>query len=94
MSVTVNEMKKRLKDLKSLANSPVTNSFSYAMEAVRLEKKIKGFSDSKLVQINQLKQSIHNLKMRFPIGIRSIDDSCDEKLKRLEGLLIEVQKCE
>lgn len=46
-------------------------------------------SNSKLAQINQLKQSIHNLKMRWPIGIRSIDDEHDQKLKRLEDLLKE-----
>jgi hypothetical protein len=42
---------------------------------------------SKLEQIKQLEQSIHNLRMRFPIGIRSIDDAHDEKLKRLEDML-------
>ena len=36
---------------------------------------------------NQLLQSIHNLRVRWPIGIKSIDDAHDEKLKRLEALL-------
>lgn len=44
-------------------------------------------STSKLAQIKQLKQSIHNLRMRWPIGIRSIDDEHDQTLKRLEALL-------
>jgi len=39
--------------------------------------------------LQQLKQNIHNLKMRFPIGIKSIDDEHDAKLKRL---LIELQR--
>ena len=43
----------------------------------------------RLAWINQLKQNIHNLRMRCPIGIRSIDDEYDEKLKRLEALLEE-----
>lgn len=55
-------------------------------------QKIK--SSSKLAQINQLKQSIHNLKMRWPIGIKSIDDKHDEKLKRLLKLLKEEEKNE
>lgn len=38
----------------------------------------------------QLGQSIHNLKMRWPIGIRSVDDSHDEKLKRLQKLKVEL----
>jgi len=46
-------------------------------------------SSSKLEILNQLKQSIHNLRMRFPIGIKSIDDEHDAKLKRLEKLLEE-----
>lgn len=50
---------------------------------------MKTKSASKLEQINQLKQSIHNLKMRWPIGIKSIDDNHDEKLKRLVKLLKE-----
>lgn len=44
------------------------------------------YSDSKLEQRRQLLQSIHNLKMRFPVGIKSIDDEHDAKLKRLEEL--------
>lgn len=48
-------------------------------------------SSSKLVAINQLKQSIHNLRMRFPIGIKSIDDAHDDKLKRLQVLLDEIE---
>lgn len=48
-------------------------------------------SSSKLAAINQLKQSIHNLRMRFPMGIKSIDDSHDDKLKRLQILLDEIE---
>ena len=47
-------------------------------------------SETKNDQLNQLKQSIHNLKMRWPIGIKSIDDAHDEKLKRLQKLLKEL----
>lgn len=47
-------------------------------------------TNSKLDQIKQLEQSIHNLKMRFPIGIKSIDDFHDEKLERLKKLLSEL----
>ena len=46
-------------------------------------------TDSKLAQIRQLKQSIHNLKMRWPIGIKSIDDSHDAKLRLLQSILDE-----
>ncbi len=53
--------------------------------------KVVSASDSKLAAINQLKQSIHNLKMRFPMGIKSIDDSHDDKLKRLQILLQEIE---
>lgn len=42
---------------------------------------------SKLETINQLKQSIHNLKMRWPIGIKSIDDVCDKRIITLIDLL-------
>lgn len=34
----------------------------------------------------ELEQSIHNLRMRWPIGIRRIDDESDAKLVRLEEL--------
>lgn len=44
-------------------------------------------TNSKIGQIKSLKQSIHNLKMRWPIGIRSIDDYYDNKLKTLEQIL-------
>lgn len=44
-------------------------------------------SSSKLAGINQLRQGIHNLKMRWPIGIMAIDDEHDAKRKRLELLL-------
>jgi hypothetical protein len=42
---------------------------------------------SKLDQLNQLRQAIHNLRMRFPIGIKSITDAHDAKLDRLQKLL-------
>jgi hypothetical protein len=48
-------------------------------------------SSSKLAAINDLKQSIHNLRNKFPMGIKSIDDSNDEKLKRLLVLLDEIE---
>ena len=47
-------------------------------------------SDSKLECLRQLNQQIHNLKNRWPIGILSIDDKYEEKLKRLESLLVEI----
>lgn len=47
-------------------------------------------STTKLEQMKQLLQAIHNLKMRFPIGIRSIDNEHDERLKRLEKILKEI----
>lgn len=53
--------------------------------------KIHAASNSKLAAINQLKQSIHNLRMRFPIGLKSIDDEHDDKLKRLQVLLDEIE---
>jgi hypothetical protein len=34
----------------------------------------------------QLEQSIHNLKNRFPMGIKSIDDEHEAKLKNLQDL--------
>lgn len=34
----------------------------------------------------ELEQAIHNLLMRIPIGIKSIDDAHDAKLKRLQAL--------
>ena len=46
---------------------------------------------SKLAAINELKQSIHNLRNKFPMGIKSVDDSNDEKLKRLLALLDEIE---
>lgn len=54
-------------------------------------KKITSATDSKLAAINQLKQSIHNLRNQFPIGIKSIDDSHDDKLKRLQDLLKDIE---
>lgn len=39
---------------------------------------------------SQLKQTIHNLKMRFPIGILSIDNAYDERLKQYKEMLEEV----
>lgn len=48
-------------------------------------------SSTKLEQINRLRQNIHNLRMRVPIGIRSIDDEHDAKLKRLEALLKDLE---
>lgn len=47
-------------------------------------------TDSKLACMHQLNQAIHNLKMRWPIGIPSIDNEADEKLKRLEKLMEEI----
>ena len=46
---------------------------------------------SKLAAINEIKQSIHNLRNKFPMGIKSVDDSNDEKLKRLLALLDEIE---
>jgi hypothetical protein len=40
-------------------------------------------SASKLAVINDIKQKIHNLRNRFPIGIASIDYANDEKLRNL-----------
>lgn len=37
----------------------------------------------------ELEQSIHNLKMRPPMGLKRIDDEHDDKLKRLQSLLSE-----
>lgn len=48
-------------------------------------------SPSKLAVINDLKQSIHNLRNKFPMGIKSIDDGNDEKLRRLLALLEEIE---
>ena len=51
-------------------------------------KSIPTCCDSWLAQIQGLKQSIHNLKMRVPIGLKKIDDDCDLKLARYEDLLV------
>lgn len=47
-------------------------------------------STTQLECMNQLKQSIHNLEMRWPCGIKSIDDEANDKLKRLKQLLKEI----
>jgi hypothetical protein len=46
---------------------------------------------AKLAAINDLRQSIHNLKNRFPIGIKSIDDAHDDKLKKLQAVLKDIE---
>lgn len=48
-------------------------------------------SAAKLEQINRIKQKMHNLRMRVPMGIRSIDDEHTAKLKRLEALLKDLE---
>lgn len=44
-------------------------------------------TDSKLALIKALEQSIHNLKMRVPIGIISIDKHYEDKLIKLNSAL-------
>ncbi|MEM4379320.1 MAG: hypothetical protein QXL01_01355, partial [Thermoplasmatales archaeon] len=47
-------------------------------------RKTSNEGDSKSAVCQQIEQNIHNLKMRPPMGIRSIDDAHDKKLKRLQ----------
>jgi hypothetical protein len=52
---------------------------------------LKAKNDKVLVSLEsrlKLEQAIHNLKMRFLIGIKSIDDKHDEKLKKLQEQLL------
>lgn len=47
-------------------------------------------SASKLECLRQLRQSIHNLKMTWPSGWKTIDDENKERLKTLEQILKDV----
>ena len=49
---------------------------------LKLEK-----TDSKMAIIRQVEQNIHNLKVRWSIGIKAVDDAHDRKLLRLEAIL-------
>lgn len=51
-------------------------------------RKANKVKTSTLNDILSLEQTIHNLKVRFPIGMRKIDDEYDQRLKNLELLLI------
>ena len=63
------------------------NDLSYFDNIEEIKEERNNVNSSILADIQQLKQSIHNLKMTFPIGILSVDNPNDEKLDKLNDLL-------
>ena len=43
-------------------------------------------SNSKLECLKQLEQNIHNLTMRWPCGIKSIDDEKKRRIKKIDTI--------
>lgn len=48
--------------------------------------------DRNLSHVRRIKQLIHNLRMKVPTGIRSVDDANDKRRKYLEEILIDEEK--
>ena len=51
-----------------------------------------GVRTRKLEELRRLEQNYHNLRNKFPMGLRELDDENDEKTKRLKQHIDEARK--